>query len=137
MSINVMTRVWQHAQHKGSALLLLLALADHANDEGICWPSIQTLAAKIRMSERQTQRMLGTLIASGDVYAHEGRGRSHTSRYAVLTGLDDRAITAILGKYFTLTVDLITAYLVSIRRVPETPENRHENRLVTPPALTV
>ncbi len=79
MSIKVMTRIWEHAQHKGSALLLLLALADYANEEGICWPSIETLAAKIRMSERQTQRMLRDLIVRGDVYAQAGRGRGHTS----------------------------------------------------------
>jgi hypothetical protein len=34
MSIRVMTKVWDHSTQKGSTLLLLLALADHAADDG-------------------------------------------------------------------------------------------------------
>ena len=41
MSIRVMTQVWDTSEQKGSALLLLLALADHAADDGFCWPGIQ------------------------------------------------------------------------------------------------
>ena len=33
-------------------LLVLLALADHARDDGVCWPSIRTIAAKARVEER-------------------------------------------------------------------------------------
>lgn len=67
-------------------------------------------------------RMIGNLIMSGDIYAHEGRGRGHTSRYAVLTGLDDRAITDILGNYFGLTPDEVAAYLLSIESGAGTPQ---------------
>ena len=58
MSIKVMNRVWDESQHKGSTLLLLLAIADHAADDGYCWPNVKTLAQKIRMSRRQTIRLL-------------------------------------------------------------------------------
>jgi hypothetical protein len=34
MSIAIQIRVWQESQHKGAALLLLLAIADCCNDEG-------------------------------------------------------------------------------------------------------
>jgi hypothetical protein len=39
MSIKVMSQVWEHSTRKGTRLLLLLALADFANDEGICYPA--------------------------------------------------------------------------------------------------
>jgi hypothetical protein len=87
MSIKVMTRVWEHAPQKGSQLLLLLALADFANDDSICWPGTPRLAQKIRMSQRQTQRMLDALIAAGALAYVPGNGRNHSAHYAVLVGL--------------------------------------------------
>src|SRR5262249_22305654 len=61
MSIKVMTRVWTHSQRKDGELLVMLALADFANDAGECWPSILTLAQKARLTERQTRRVLKRL----------------------------------------------------------------------------
>jgi hypothetical protein len=58
MSIRVMTAVWDRSKHTKTALLILLALADFANDEGFCWPSIDTLAHKARCSRRHVQRLL-------------------------------------------------------------------------------
>jgi len=40
MSIKVMSYVWEASKAKGSELLLLLAIADHAADDGYCWPGI-------------------------------------------------------------------------------------------------
>ena len=40
-----MTHVWTTADDvRGAALLVLLALADCANDDGRCWPSLAYLA---------------------------------------------------------------------------------------------
>ncbi len=60
MSIKVASYTWEHSQHKGSALLLLLAIADHAHEDGGgAYPSIGTLAAKIRMTPRLINLMRG------------------------------------------------------------------------------
>jgi hypothetical protein len=68
MSIAVMSNVWEKARGvKSSQLLLLLALADFADDNGKCWPKIETLAHKIRMSERQTIRLLQVLDNDGHI----------------------------------------------------------------------
>ena len=83
MSIKVMSAVWERSQHKGSALLLLLALADFANDTGECWPAVGTLAHKIRMSDRSVSRLLQTLIASGELAPDFRSGRS--TMYKILT----------------------------------------------------
>lgn len=62
MSILVMNEVWQKSKHSGSELLLLLALADHASDNGgDIYPSQKTMAAKTRMSDRQIRRILNVL----------------------------------------------------------------------------
>jgi hypothetical protein len=89
MSIKVMTRVWEHSQHGGGTLLVLLALADYANDNGICWPDVATLATKARLTDRQVSNVLNDLIRDGDLAMVAGRGRGKHSTYAVLVGLDD------------------------------------------------
>ena len=61
-----MSRVWAHSQQKGGELLVMLALADFANDAGEAWPSIPVLSEKARLSARQTQRVLNTLEAAGE-----------------------------------------------------------------------
>lgn len=49
-----------------SSKLVLLALADHANDEGLgVWPGNERLAVKVGLSIRQVQRCLGHLESHG------------------------------------------------------------------------
>ena len=76
MSIKVMSQVWEHSQMKGSALLLLIAVADFADDEGYAFPSTETLAQKIRMSTRQVIRLRQMLYESGELeYVSGGNGK--------------------------------------------------------------
>ncbi len=52
MSILIMTEVWAEAQVKPHELLVLLCLADHADDYGdSCYPSIARLAKRTRRLE--------------------------------------------------------------------------------------
>ncbi|MCA1977631.1 MAG: helix-turn-helix domain-containing protein [Thiobacillus sp.] len=81
MSIRVMTKVWD-CPHVGggSELLALLALADWSDDEGRCWPSMESIARKIRLSEKQARRIVHALIDAGLIEVignHQGgrRGR--------------------------------------------------------------
>lgn len=74
MSIAVSTKVWRHSRHKGTSLLILLALADWSDDEGRSFPSIRTLAGKARISERQAQKQLDHLRQLGELEVHLGMG---------------------------------------------------------------
>ena len=71
-----MSQVWKHSKHAGGSLLVLLALADFANDEGICYPAQKTLAKKSRLSGRQVRRTVGEIVGSGEL-AIEDRLPSH------------------------------------------------------------
>lgn len=78
MSIKVMTAVFDRYPNGGSEMLLALALADHANDDGTrIYPGIKHLAEKTRQTERNVQKLLrkmqdmGWLIAVG--YTNGGR----------------------------------------------------------------
>jgi len=67
MSIKVATQIWQGSKQKSGNLLVLLALADHADDEGKAWPGIPLLARKARLSERHVRRCLNQLVGDGEV----------------------------------------------------------------------
>lgn len=87
MSIKVMSRVWDHSEQEGGDLLLLLALADWADDDGYCWPKQAQLAAKARCSVRAVRDQLVRLTDAGEIERSDGRGRGVGSTYRVLTGL--------------------------------------------------
>ena len=86
MSIRVMSEVWDSATNlKDSQLLVLLAIADHCNEDRECWPSIPRLAEKARISERHTQRVIRALASAGYITI-EDRGAEHKSNiYTVAT----------------------------------------------------
>lgn len=66
MSILAMTWVWGLEALDTSQAMVLLALADAANDDGFaCWPSQETLARKSRMSVRSVKRHIATLRDAG------------------------------------------------------------------------
>lgn len=69
MSIRLMSAIWDNGDNKlnGSKLTALLCLADHADDEGICYPSIARVAERTRMSPRQATRIIRELEDSGYV----------------------------------------------------------------------
>lgn len=74
MSIKVMTTVWDHAPVDGTELLLLLAMADYAHDDGSnVFPSVATLAKRVRLKERQTQIVLASLRDKGLIERCEKR----------------------------------------------------------------
>jgi hypothetical protein len=84
-----MDRVWRNSRQAGGKLLLLLAIADFSNDNGMAYPGIDTLAEKTRQSRRTIQRQLSELEADRELAIEPGTGRSNTNTYWVLTGLDE------------------------------------------------
>lgn len=64
MSIALMTKAWEMELPMGEKMLLL-KLADRANDDGECWPGQQALARHCSMSERAVRDNLGRLVERG------------------------------------------------------------------------
>ena len=66
MSIKIMTQVWSRLNCGGGELLLALAIADIANDDGErIYPSVEKLAIKSRQGHRTVQRQLKEFRAKG------------------------------------------------------------------------
>ena len=76
MSIKLMSDVFNVQGITHAQKLLLLALADAANDDGVCWPSIHRLASKAMVEERSVTRMLAELELRGFVVRELRSGRS-------------------------------------------------------------
>jgi hypothetical protein len=74
----------------------MLALADHANDDSVCWPGIERLAFKIRRTKRQAQSIIRHLEKAGEIYVICGGGRHNTNYYLVTVGLDEDEIQRVL-----------------------------------------
>lgn len=84
MSIAAMTFVWEHSRLRGTELNLLLAIADFANQDGIAWPGIPTLAKRIRADQRTAQRCLKRIERAGELRIERGAGPSGTHLYHVV-----------------------------------------------------
>lgn len=68
MSLRATTLVWERAHAKGGALLLMLAIADYAKDDGRwAFPSNKKLAEKTRLTVRAIQFVLRQLEADGEL----------------------------------------------------------------------
>lgn len=83
MSVRTMARVWERSQHSGSDLLMLLAIADFADDDGNAYPAVGTLAKKCRMTPRNANFILANLKQSGELVVRQNEGPKGTNRYLV------------------------------------------------------
>jgi hypothetical protein len=82
-----MSQVWSHFNRGGSEKLVLLALADWANDDGgSLHPSMSTIARKTCVSESQARRIVHGFIAEGllEVVGNASGGRPGTTPDYVL-----------------------------------------------------
>ena len=64
MSIKLMSKAWELDLSQGEKLVLL-ALCDHANDDGVCYPSQAFLASKCSMSYRSVINQIKRLESCG------------------------------------------------------------------------
>lgn len=80
MSIKIMSWVLDHSPYEGKARLIHVVLADHANDEGVCWPRQDQIAARAGCSVEHVRVTVKQMVADGYVEliaASKGRGSSH------------------------------------------------------------
>lgn len=84
MSIKLMTEVWE-LDLSQTRKLIFLAYADYANDDGVCWPSNETIAEKTGVSKRTVTRHVSELKEQGYMEViEEGGGRSSTNKVRVM-----------------------------------------------------
>lgn len=82
VSVSVMTEIFKRYPNGGGEMVLALALADHAHDDGThIWPSIGQLAKKTRQSDRTVQYQLRKMEESGWlILMNDGKGGRNMHR---------------------------------------------------------
>ena len=94
MSIKVTQNAWEYSRQTGTRLLVLLALADYANDRGISWPSQKRLAERARTTRRTIMRHLRALEEAGEIFSIQRSGTS--SLYLVTLGFSEQELRSSL-----------------------------------------
>ncbi len=92
MSVKAMTWVWDNSPTAGTERLVLLAIADTADDNGgNAWPSIPTLARKTRLDVRTVQRVIRRLVGADQLRVDTAAGRAGTNVYTLVLDQQDRS----------------------------------------------
>lgn len=76
MSTIIMSQCWPIEGISPAQKAVLISLADQANDDGYCWPSVGTIAKRTCLSERAVQGAIKWLHEAGLLGASERRGTS-------------------------------------------------------------
>ncbi len=122
MSLRALTWAWEQELTNPSEKLVLLAIADHANDDGMCWPSMSHVAERCLLSTRQIQRITEHLVDYGLV-SRERRKRPDGT----------------LGTY-TYTLNIHRTPMSGptghprpvVHRTPVSAQNRHNRTVIEP-----
>ena len=94
MSNAALNWAWDQTAPTSTAKLVLVALADHANADGECWPSMGSVASLAQCSTRQVSRCIEALEDAGLVSRRRRRGKGgRLGGYVYLLPLDRPADT--------------------------------------------
>lgn len=80
-----MAAVWDRTDLDSSERLVMLSLADHADDQGRCYPSIRRLCERTSMSDRGVQKVLQRLSERGFIKVQPNAGQGGANLYRVLS----------------------------------------------------
>ena len=100
MSVRVTAWVLWDSPSTGNDRLVLIAIADEADDEGRnAFPSYDTIARKARIDKRTAMRSVDRLEAGGELLVKrpDRAGRGHHNRYVVVMGRDPGALAGVVG----------------------------------------
>lgn len=83
MSISLMSAIFESTTLGPTERLIMLALADHANSEGACYPSIGRLCQRTGLSERAVQTNIRKLVEAGYIRIAPGGGKGRPNLYFI------------------------------------------------------
>lgn len=83
MAYEFSARVWDHSKSEGNARLVLLVIADRANEHGECWPSVADLVSRTKACERSVRGCLKELEDMGEISVVKNGGRRGTNLYRI------------------------------------------------------
>jgi len=107
-TVSVKAMTWAFEQPlSGNEKVVLLALADFADDDGTCWPSIDRIAEKAYISRSTVIRILKSLADEDYIFSMartDDNGRQKANRYGLKMQQDEgvnltpRSVTVDMGE---------------------------------------
>ena len=82
MSTIIMSQCWPLQGMSAAQKAVLISLADQANDEGVCWPSVGSIAKRTCLSTRSVQEAIAWLQSA---HAVQRAYRANSSTYYTVT----------------------------------------------------
>lgn len=122
MSIKIMSAIFESETLGPTERLIMLALADHADDTGRCYPSMQRLCQRTGLSERAVQTNIKKLQGQGYIKVVSGGGKGRPNIYFV--SANPASETPHQKPRFSNTVsdDIQTPHLTTSNPAPDAPE---------------
>src|SRR5690554_1419928 len=74
VSTVIMSQCWPIQGISATQKAVLISLADNANDDGVCWPSIASISERTCLSERAVRSSLRKLEELGLLVSHQRSG---------------------------------------------------------------
>jgi hypothetical protein len=147
MAWQVSKRIWKFIKNdkkvKQGERLMLLALADIADEHGICLPkfdtSYSTLGEMAGVNRRSAMRIVDDLCRAGHVIKVDTVGRGHSNIYVVTVGLTEAEIKSTLSKIGVTdntNLDEESGQKTEEMVLPETPIKKEKVSPVTPGGVT-
>ena len=84
-----MSWVWKNGPLDSMDRFVLLKLADNANQDGRCWPSLSEIALATCLSESSVRRSVQSLEKGGWLEVFRGSGRGKSSHYTIIEKVSD------------------------------------------------
>lgn len=92
MSVKAVSWYLDNSEQDGPRLLALLSLAEWSDDGGSCYPSMASIAKRLRRSERTAQAVIAELEEAGELLVVPGAGMKvqggYLTRYYLLRYMD-------------------------------------------------
>ncbi|KAA3644804.1 MAG: hypothetical protein DWQ07_15475 [Chloroflexi bacterium] len=111
MSVHSSAAIWQYSRMTKSARLVMLSLADRADDDGYCWPSLADIARRCLIDYRTAQYCVRLAEKAAELFVRERSGR--TSQFLVLPGMSTEAIYAAFLKRFKMGPGAVNEWIIT------------------------
>jgi DNA-binding transcriptional MocR family regulator len=95
MSIQAVSWVLEESRSRGFARLVLLSLANYANDDDECWPSMRTIAKNAGISLGSVSKQIQELVDLGELEVVSKGSHRTSTRYRIQRSRDELSVQLV------------------------------------------